>query len=209
MRSRRQSGENRAGWPAEQNGWWSDLCGCWFSACQAGPRVVQRSGATGDDDQRSISAATQVWRLPHAGREYSILGYSPARAMLWSNPGQRSALPSPHRPRYKVMLQRLRRARRLAGLTQVEVARALGTSQAYISKCEQGERRIDPIELSDFAQLYGAPLHTLLPASTAPRLVPPGYRPPREVAERIVRPVRRKTRSQAGQRSSTKRQRPS
>ncbi|MGH7526698.1 MAG: helix-turn-helix domain-containing protein [Gemmatimonadales bacterium] len=106
------------------------------------------------------------------------------------------------------MLQRLRRARRAAGLTQVEVARALGTSQAYVSKCEQGERRIDAVELSDFAQLYGAPLESLLPPSPMPRLVPPAYRAARQVAERTIQPARRNARRQSARAGSTKRQPP-
>ncbi len=65
---------------------------------------------------------------------------------------------SQHSARYKAMLDRLRRARLRAGLTQIEVAAALGKTQAFVSKCELGERRIDPIELSDFAQLYRRPL---------------------------------------------------
>jgi transcriptional regulator with XRE-family HTH domain len=49
---------------------------------------------------------------------------------------------------------RLRQARKDAGLTQVAVATALGRTQAFVSKCELGERRIDPIDLQDFASLY-------------------------------------------------------
>lgn len=70
---------------------------------------------------------------------------------------------SVHAPRYKAMLRRLREAREAAGLTQVEVAKALGRTQAFVSKCELGERRIDPIDLQDFAELYGKPLTFFLP----------------------------------------------
>jgi len=56
------------------------------------------------------------------------------------------------------MLKRLREARKHSGLTQVEVARALKRTQAFVSKCELGERRIDPIDLADFAKLYRQPL---------------------------------------------------
>ncbi len=62
-----------------------------------------------------------------------------------------------HNPRYKHLLGKLREARALAGLTQVEVARALGRTQAWVSKCELGERRIDPIDLQDFARVYRKP----------------------------------------------------
>jgi transcriptional regulator with XRE-family HTH domain len=61
------------------------------------------------------------------------------------------------------MLGRLREARKQAGLTQVEVAAALGRTQAFVSKCELGERRIDPIDLHDFAALYNKPLTFFLP----------------------------------------------
>lgn len=63
-----------------------------------------------------------------------------------------------HTPRYKAMLRRLRDARLAAGLTQVQVAKALRTTQAFVSKCELGERRIDPIDLADFAKVYGKPI---------------------------------------------------
>jgi transcriptional regulator with XRE-family HTH domain len=63
-----------------------------------------------------------------------------------------------HKPRYKAMLKRLREARQAAGLTQVEVAKALRRTQAFVSKCESGERRIDPIDLVDFARLYREPV---------------------------------------------------
>jgi transcriptional regulator with XRE-family HTH domain len=59
-----------------------------------------------------------------------------------------------HSPRYRRFLKRLGQARREAGLTQVEVARALRRPQSFVSKCESGERRLDVIELSDFAKLY-------------------------------------------------------
>lgn len=55
------------------------------------------------------------------------------------------------------MLARLRKAREDAGLTQVAAATALGRPQSYVSKCELGERRIDPIDLQDFASLYKRP----------------------------------------------------
>jgi transcriptional regulator with XRE-family HTH domain len=68
-----------------------------------------------------------------------------------------------HTSRYKAMLKRLRLARKAAGLTQVEVATALKRTQTFVSKCELGERRIDPIDLADFARVYGQPLTYFLP----------------------------------------------
>ncbi len=63
-----------------------------------------------------------------------------------------------HTRRYKAFLARLRRAREDAGLTQVEVAKRLGRSQTWLSKCELGERRVDFVELEDLAAAYGKPL---------------------------------------------------
>jgi transcriptional regulator with XRE-family HTH domain len=63
------------------------------------------------------------------------------------------------------MCRRLRDARRRAGLTQVEAAKALGQPQNFISKCETGERRIDPIELAGFMALYGTTFDALVPAA--------------------------------------------
>jgi transcriptional regulator with XRE-family HTH domain len=59
-----------------------------------------------------------------------------------------------HSERYKHLLARLGEARRRVGLTQAEVARRLRRPQSYVSKCESGERRIDVIELAEFANLY-------------------------------------------------------
>lgn len=61
-------------------------------------------------------------------------------------------------PEYQRMLVRLRQARRDAGLSQVEVAQRLDLRQAFVSKVERGERRLDPVELARFAALYGMPV---------------------------------------------------
>lgn len=70
---------------------------------------------------------------------------------------------SVHTPRYREMLLRLRAARLKANLTQVQVAELLGRTQAWVSKCELGERRLDPIELADFAGAYSRPLKSFIP----------------------------------------------
>jgi len=64
---------------------------------------------------------------------------------------------------YQRMLRALRKARQDAGLTQVEVARALKRPQSFVSNCESGERRIDVIELDEIARLYGKPLSYFIP----------------------------------------------
>lgn len=55
---------------------------------------------------------------------------------------------------YRLFLTRLREARRVAGLTQAEVAAKLRRPQSFVSKCESGERRVDVVELTEFARLY-------------------------------------------------------
>jgi transcriptional regulator with XRE-family HTH domain len=64
---------------------------------------------------------------------------------------------------YHHFTQRLKQARIKAGLTQQETAKRLKKRQTYISKCEQGERRIDVLELKKFSQLYKQPLTYFLP----------------------------------------------
>jgi transcriptional regulator with XRE-family HTH domain len=65
---------------------------------------------------------------------------------------------SRHPERYRQLLVLLRKARLASGLTQVRVAEILGTDQKYISRVETGERRLDPLELQELAELYGRPV---------------------------------------------------
>ncbi|HEX3526355.1 MAG TPA: helix-turn-helix transcriptional regulator [Thermoanaerobaculia bacterium] len=67
-----------------------------------------------------------------------------------------------HDSDYQRMLTRLREAREAAKLTQVQVAEKLGKPQSYVSKVENGERRIDPIELARFAEIYGRSVEDFL-----------------------------------------------
>ena len=60
--------------------------------------------------------------------------------------------------RYRAFLDRLRRGREDAGLTQAQLARAVRRSQTWVSKCELGERRVDFVELEDIAEALGKPL---------------------------------------------------
>lgn len=67
--------------------------------------------------------------------------------------------------RYRRFLRRLRAAREAAGLTQEEVARKLGKGrdQSWVSKVEKGTRRLDIVEVSDFARLYEKPARYFVP----------------------------------------------
>jgi len=55
---------------------------------------------------------------------------------------------------YKVLTARLKQARLDSGLNQIQAAKALGTTQSHISKAESGQRRLDVIQLKEFARLY-------------------------------------------------------
>lgn len=45
--------------------------------------------------------------------------------------------------------------REAAGLTQADVARALGRHQPFVSTIEAGQRRVDVVELLDLARVIG------------------------------------------------------
>ena len=69
---------------------------------------------------------------------------------------------SQHTRKYDELLAVLRRARKRAGLTQLEVAARLDTYVSYVSKCESGERRMDVVESAQFCKLYGVSLVEVL-----------------------------------------------
>jgi transcriptional regulator with XRE-family HTH domain len=58
----------------------------------------------------------------------------------------------------KVFLRLLRRVRIESKLTQAQLATILGVTQARISKYEQGERRIDMLELKAVCDAIKLPL---------------------------------------------------
>ena len=65
---------------------------------------------------------------------------------------------------YQALLKKLKHARLAADLSQSEVAARLRKPQSYVSKSESGERRIDFIEIQQFAKIYGKPLAFFLAA---------------------------------------------
>ena len=69
---------------------------------------------------------------------------------------------SQHTVRYRKLVVELKVARIRAGLTQAEAAEKLDTYPTYISKIEQGERRVDVIELAEICKVYGVTVGSLL-----------------------------------------------
>jgi transcriptional regulator with XRE-family HTH domain len=64
--------------------------------------------------------------------------------------------------RYRKLVELLHRARNDAQLTQAEVAARMQRPQQWVSQCERGRRRIDFVELEDFARVYARPVHWFL-----------------------------------------------
>ena len=55
---------------------------------------------------------------------------------------------------HKFLVEQLKKARIEVGLDQEKVAKLLGKTQSFISKIEAGQRRIDVVQLKEFAQIY-------------------------------------------------------
>lgn len=60
-----------------------------------------------------------------------------------------------HTKEYAYVVERLRKARLEAGLTQVQVAKKLKRPQSHVSNVESGQQRVDVVELKRFATMYG------------------------------------------------------
>lgn len=69
---------------------------------------------------------------------------------------------SVHTKEYAYFVERLKKARLEAGLTQVQVAKKLGRPQSYISNLESGQQRVDVVELQRFAKMYGKSINYFL-----------------------------------------------
>lgn len=65
------------------------------------------------------------------------------------------ATKSIHRKEYRELLAALAQARKEAGMTQAELAKKLKKPQSYVSKVENGERRLDVVELIEIAKVVG------------------------------------------------------
>ncbi|MCK9603425.1 MAG: helix-turn-helix domain-containing protein [Candidatus Omnitrophica bacterium] len=55
---------------------------------------------------------------------------------------------------HKTLVEKLIKARQDMGLKQEDVAKFLGRTQSYVSKIESGQRRIDIMQLKEFAKIY-------------------------------------------------------
>ena len=61
-------------------------------------------------------------------------------------------------PSHKSVVKKLRKVRLVLGLDQKQVAKKLNKTQSFISKIESGQRRIDIVQLKEFAKVYKKPL---------------------------------------------------
>ncbi len=55
---------------------------------------------------------------------------------------------------HKYLAEQLKKARKEAGLDQKGVAKLLNKTQSYVSKLESGQRRIEVLQLKEFARIY-------------------------------------------------------
>ncbi len=62
---------------------------------------------------------------------------------------------STHNPKYKRFCHLIIEKRRQQGVTQSQLAEKLGRPQSFVSKYENGERRIDLIEFMEIAAALG------------------------------------------------------
>lgn len=65
---------------------------------------------------------------------------------------KRATTPGTRDDRYVAIIQTLTARRKELGLTQTEVAQRLGLHKQWVSRVELGERRLDVVELADFAR---------------------------------------------------------
>ena len=63
-----------------------------------------------------------------------------------------------YKPEYKIVTECLRDFRLKSRMTQSELASILGCGQAYISKYEQGQKRLDIIEIRKICSILCVPL---------------------------------------------------
>lgn len=67
-----------------------------------------------------------------------------------------------YEPEYRVLMDCLKAYRLQSKMTQQELADSLGCSQAYVSKYEQGQKRLDVIEIRKICGCLGVDLIELI-----------------------------------------------
>ena len=72
-----------------------------------------------------------------------------------------------HTREYALLIGMLRAHRLEIGMTQLTLAARLGVTQAFISKCERAERRMDVVELVHWCQAMGTSAPAFLQAFMA------------------------------------------
>jgi transcriptional regulator with XRE-family HTH domain len=55
---------------------------------------------------------------------------------------------------HKALIAKMIEAREESGRSQKDVAKILKRTQSYISKIEAGQRRVDIVQLKEFAKIY-------------------------------------------------------
>jgi len=78
---------------------------------------------------------------------------------------------------------RLRQARELLGLTQADVAAALGVQRTSINAIEAGKRNVNGVELRRLARLYRRPVEWLLGVDSPPPAADALYRATQKLSE--------------------------
>jgi len=76
-------------------------------------------------------------------------------------------LKSIHRPHHRVVCSQLRAAREAAGWTQVQFAKRLKTTQAWVSSVETGLTRLDLVQVWEWCRAANASLSDLVDAINA------------------------------------------
>jgi transcriptional regulator with XRE-family HTH domain len=106
-------------------------------------KVVRKGGYTSVEGDRRHAE----WSLSF------VAGASRNKGDIMKKPN-RGPLPAPEGMDRKGLSERLREAREYLGFSQEEVANFLGIARSALSNIENGQRKVDALELKRLAQLY-------------------------------------------------------
>lgn len=67
-----------------------------------------------------------------------------------------------YEPEYRIFIQCLKDYRIQSNMTQQELASYLGVSQSYVCKYEQGQKRLDFLEVRNICKILGTSLAELV-----------------------------------------------